>query len=154
MGDPSSPRPEGGECGFPLREGGAPAREEELFLEAGQQIRGTVEIRGPGGRGVQRGPARFVWHTEGKGNRATGEGGTLVLHRTGEWTAGTCHEFPFEVVAPRGPLSYEGRILNVLWSLEARVDRAMLWPDVHTRIPVHLWGSPDPEKASLGPSPR
>jgi hypothetical protein len=97
---------------------------------------------------------RFLWHTEGKGNRVTGEGGTESLMRDGRWTSGTTHEFPFQLRAPWGPLTYGGRILKVLWDLEARVDRSLLKTDLTESIPVLLQGAPDPEVASLGPVPQ
>jgi len=97
---------------------------------------------------------RFLWHTEGKGNRVTGEGGTETLALDGKWSAGTSHGFSFDLTAPGGPLSYNGKILKVLWALEARLDRSLLQRDVVESIPVVLHGAPDPENASLGPVPQ
>jgi hypothetical protein len=97
---------------------------------------------------------RFFWHTEGKGNEVSGEGGSEILAREGKWQAGTTHGFSFSIQAPSGPLSYGGRILKVLWALEARLDRSLMKPDVVEEIPVLLQGTPDPEKASLGPVPQ
>ncbi|MFH1763900.1 MAG: hypothetical protein ABIF09_06890 [Gemmatimonadota bacterium] len=97
---------------------------------------------------------RFTWHTEGKGNRVTGEGGTETLARGGKWLAGETHDFSFEIPAPFGPLSYGGKILRVLWALEARLDRSLLRSDVVEGIAVLLQGVPEPEHAILGPVPQ
>ena len=97
---------------------------------------------------------RFLWHTEGRGNRVTGEGGTETLVRDGTWSAGSSHAFPFSISVPSGPMSYGGEILKVLWALEARLDRSLLCTDIVEAIPVLLQGSPDPELTSLGPTPQ
>jgi hypothetical protein len=97
---------------------------------------------------------RFLWHTEGKGNRVTGESGTESLARGGKWLAGSSHGFSFEITAPDGPLTYKGRILKVLWVLQARLDRSLLKPDVVESVPMVLEGTPDPDRASLGPVPQ
>jgi hypothetical protein len=97
---------------------------------------------------------RFMWQTDGKGNRVTGEGATETLARDGHWHAGTSHGYSFEIAAPWGPMSYGGRILKVLWILEARLDRSLLKQDMTETVPVLLEGSPAPELASLGPVPQ
>ena len=97
---------------------------------------------------------RFLWHTEGKGNPVTGEGGVQTLARDGAWEPGSRHRFTFDFPAPWGPLSYDGNLLKVHWDLEARLDRSLLRPEVTEKIPVLLRGTPPPEKASLGPVPQ
>ena len=64
--------------------------------------------------------------------------------RDGTWMSGTSHGFSFEITAPWGPLSYGGKILKVLWVLEARLDRSLFQSDVMERIPVLIQGMPDP----------
>lgn len=125
-----------------------------LSLEPGQAVRGTVVVDVFQDVEFREAQVRFAWHTEGKGNRVTGEGSTETLVRDGEWEAGTSHSFPFEIRAPWGPLGYRGKILKVLWALEARLDRSLLRSDVVESVAVDLQGTPDPDRASLGPVPQ
>lgn len=125
-----------------------------LVLEPGQSVKGRLTVEIFEDVEFRALDLRFLWHTEGKGNRVTGEGRTETLVRSGKWREGTSHGFSFEIKAPWGPLSYGGRILKVLWTLDARLDRSLLRPDVVESIPVLLQGSPDPEHASLGPVPQ
>ena len=78
----------------------------------------------------------------------------MSLDRDGHWPAGSTQRFPFSIQAPLGPLSYKGKILRVVWALEARLDRSLLRPGVTEALPVILSGSPDPDLANLGPSPQ
>jgi hypothetical protein len=133
---------------------GASAEVPFLVLEPGQRVKGRVSVDVFEDVEFREAQVRFMWHTEGKGNRVTGEGGTETLARDGKWLAGTTHGFSFDIPAPWGPMSYGGKVLKVLWALEARLDRSLLRPDVVEEIPVLLQGSPDPEKASLGPVPQ
>ncbi|MCJ7628237.1 MAG: hypothetical protein MUO50_07590, partial [Longimicrobiales bacterium] len=112
--------------------GGLPGSATEgstLVLQPGQLVKGRVAVEVLEDVEFREAQVRFIWHTEGKGNRVTGEGGTETLARGGKWLAGTTHAFPFEISAPWGPLSYGGKILKVLWALEARLDRSLLRPD-------------------------
>jgi hypothetical protein len=117
-------------------------------------VRGVVEVETLEEVEFRELQVRFFWHTEGKGNLATGESSTQALARFGHWMPGGRHRFPFRISAPWGPLSYKGRILSVAWDLEARLDRSILRGEVVEKIPVNLEGSPDPEHASLGPMPQ
>jgi hypothetical protein len=125
-----------------------------LTLEPGQVVKGRVTFEVLQDVEFREAQVRFLWHTEGKGNRVTGEGRTESLARAGKWHAGTSHGFSFEIPAPSGPLTYKGRILKVLWALQARLDRSLLKPDIVESAPVVLEGTPDPERASLGPVPQ
>lgn len=133
---------------------GSSAEVPFLVLQPGQTVKGRVTVDVLEDVEFREAQLRFIWHTEGKGNRVTGEGSTETLARGGKWLAGTSHGFSFEITAPWGPLSYGGKILKVLWALEARLDRSLLRPDVVEGIPVLLQGNPEPEYASLGPVPQ
>jgi len=142
-----SPRPgEGGSWEESIR--------DALPLEPGQRVRGSVDVEVLEALEFREAQMRFLWHTEGKGNPVTGEGGVQTLARDGAWEAGSRHRFTFDLPAPWGPLSYDGEVLKVLWDFEARLDRSLLRPDVIEKIPVLLQGAPPPEKASLGPVPQ
>jgi hypothetical protein len=51
-------------------------------------------------------------------------------------------------------VSYQGKILKLLWELEARLERSMLKGDVKEAVPVHLEANPEAEEVDLGPSPQ
>lgn len=142
----------------PSTPGGAPpgstAEVPFLVMEPGQVVEGRVLVDVFEGVEFRELQVRFLWHTEGRGNRVTGEGGTETLVRDGTWSAGSSHAFPFSISVPSGPMSYGGEILKVLWALEARLDRSLLCTDIVEAIPVLLQGSPDPELTSLGPTPQ
>ncbi len=139
---------------LPGREGGVGEASVPLILETGQPVRGEVRVEVLEGVEFREAQVRFRWRTEGKGNPTSGEGGSETLARGGHWDAGETHTFPFALPAPRGPLSYDGKILKVVWALEARLDRSLLRPDVIEGLPVVLHGSPEPEMADLGPVPQ
>ena len=142
----------------PASPGGAPPGSSTevpiLVLQPGQRIQGRVSVDVLKDVEFRDFQIRFFWYTEGKGNRVTGEGRTEALARDGKWISGTSHGYSFEMTAPWGPLSYGGKILKVLWMLEARLDQSLLKPDVTERIPVLIHGTPDPDQASLGPVPQ
>jgi hypothetical protein len=125
-----------------------------LVLQPGQEVRGRVEVEALEDVDFRDLKVRFTWQTDGKGNRVTGEGGSETVARDDRWPKGETASFPFEIRAPWGPLSYGGKVLKVLWSLEARLDRSLLVSDVVEPIPVLLQGTPPLEYASLGPVPQ
>jgi len=125
-----------------------------LHLIAGQQVAGEVQVTPLEDLDFDAFRIGFRWHTEGKGNRATGIGGSVCLAEEARWRAGERVLFPFSLNAPAGPLSYQGRILKVLWDLEARLERSMLKGDVRESLPVHLTANPEAEEVDLGPSPQ
>jgi hypothetical protein len=144
----------GPEDGPQARDESPPAPLPFLTLEAGQEVRGSVEVEVLEEVEFRELQLRFSWHTEGRGNRAAGESGTQALARFGQWAPGEKFRFPFRIFTPGGPLSYRGKILSVVWDLEARLDRSLLMGEVVERIPVEVTGSPAPEHASLGPIPQ
>jgi hypothetical protein len=135
----------------------APAGEEAappLELRAGERIFGTVDVLPLEDVEFSSFRIGLFWHTEGKGNPVTGSGRVIPLSDEGVWKSGERVRFNFSLHAPWGPVSYAGRILKVVWSLEARLDRSMLVPDFHEGIPVHLRADPDAEGVDLGPKPQ
>jgi len=123
-----------------------------LELKAGEQVSGTVEVKVLEDVEFDSFRIGFLWHTEGRGNRATGHGGHTLLKSEGEWRAGDHMSFPFSVCAPKGPLSYKGKLVNVVWELEGRVCRSMLYSDVRECIPVSLDADPESAEHDLGPT--
>lgn len=60
------------------------------------------------------------WRTSGKGNTASDAVETRVVFR-GQHQPGE-HRYPFSFVAPRGPFSYQGKLINVDWYIRATAD--------------------------------
>jgi hypothetical protein len=60
------------------------------------------------------------WRTSGKGNPASGQTESQTLF-TGQWEPGE-HRYRFTYRAPVGPLTYEGELLQIRWSLLATAD--------------------------------
>lgn len=73
----------------------------------------TVEVRWAQPAPPGRITARFTWRTEGKGDSDTGEGTSASVAAP---TASGHAEL--RIVAPDGPLTFHGRLLSVLWTLE------------------------------------
>lgn len=94
-------------------------RLEKTTFQQGEPIRGTVHAMGKGR--CDNLSLHLEWRTHGKGNIASGAQPPVSLFR-GEWTDEGPHVYPFELLAPAGPLSYHGHYLNVDWYLRARAD--------------------------------
>ena len=62
------------------------------------------------------------WYASGHGesDRATPEEELVIF--SGAWRAGQTAAYPFEIEAPRGPLSYLGALFKVGWQLRASAD--------------------------------
>jgi hypothetical protein len=133
---------EGAESGTPVE------------LRTGDVVSGTVQVRALEDVEFTSFQVGFFWRTEGKGNRVSGSGGSVCLVQDGFWKAGVQALFPFSLKAPWGPVSYAGKILKVVWTLEARVDRSMLKSAVREGVPVRLTANPEAEKTDLGPRPQ
>lgn len=134
--------------------GGAPGLGQPdavLDLSGGERITGTVEVKVLEDVDFGAFMIGFLWHTEGRGNRVSGSGGAETLSGEGHWRAGDRITFPFSLRAPWGPLSYSGRILNIVWEMEARLCRSMLRTDVREGIPVSLSADPEGVGFDLGP---
>ena len=138
-------------AGPPAVEGGG---EEPLRLRTGQAVSGTVQAVAVDDIDFVALRVGFLWHTEGKGNRVSGSGGSVCLAKDAHWRAGERSLFPFSMRAPWGPISYQGKTLKVIWELEARLDRSMLKSDVREALPLHLAPDPEAEKVELGPTPQ
>lgn len=62
----------------------------------------------------------LAWCTRGHGNPVLGEWGVIRLFE-GTWEPGT-YRYPFTLVAPNGPFSYNGYFLDVEWLLHAHAN--------------------------------
>lgn len=62
------------------------------------------------------------WRTEGRGSTSSGKGGELRFP-AGPQGFMPPVQLPFELVLPPdGPLSYDGKLIRVIWELVVRVD--------------------------------
>jgi hypothetical protein len=125
-----------------------------IELETGQEVSGSVQVHAVEDVEFEEFKLEFLWHTEGKGNRVSGVGGSVPLAPAAQWRAGEQHRFPFSMNAPLGPVSYTGKILKVVWDLTATFDRAMLKSDIKESLPVQLVPDPEGEGFDLGPRPQ
>lgn len=75
------------------------------------------EITGGAGWSLDRQPdsveVRLFWHTDGKGTRDVGVAGTISFEHSQQKEA---RQFKF--VAPAAPVSFSGKLISVIWSLE------------------------------------
>ena len=87
----------------------------------GEEVTGTVHVRVNRDVKCDAVLLEHFWQTHGRGNKASGNKATSVLHR-GALQAGEALSFPFSLIAPNGPPTYHGHYLNVDHYLNARVD--------------------------------
>jgi hypothetical protein len=90
---------------------------EEAVYRPGEVIRGHVKISAHAA-GRHTLTIALAWRTAGLGV-PTGDVEAEETLFEGEWEAGGVETLPFEIRAPRGPLSYEGMLLHVRWFLVA-----------------------------------
>lgn len=65
------------------------------------------------------------WRTHGKGNRTSGDKGSMSIPKLQNWRSGRTYEYAFKFKAPDGPPTYHGHYLNVDWYLT--VTAKILW---------------------------
>jgi hypothetical protein len=87
----------------------------------GERIGGRVSVTSEQGCRCDKLTIALQWCTHGKGNGAKGAPVEQVLF-VGDWRPGETQDYPFDLEAPAGPLTYRGTLLNVDWYLTARAD--------------------------------
>jgi hypothetical protein len=92
-------------------------------VAVGQEVRGRVELRSEAGAEVRGVRLAVGWRTEGDGNRASGTMLELaLLELPAQLRRGETRSLPFRFDAPHGPLSYQGRHLQVVNVVRASAD--------------------------------
>jgi hypothetical protein len=86
---------------------------------AGEKVTGRIEVSVSEDCECQKLTLARAWRTRGHGEDAFGKPEEQVLFG-GAWRAGQTAHYPFEFVAPIGPLSYHGEMFNVEWYLHAQ----------------------------------
>lgn len=87
----------------------------------GETVRGTVTVQVNKDVRCNGLNVGFRWQTQGSGNN-DGESESPTTLFTGEWRAGESLEYPFELVAPDGPLTYYGHHVSIAQIIYATVD--------------------------------
>ena len=67
---------------------------------------------------------QLVWKTRGRGDTDTGHAPKIQLP-----TGRTQGQEPFQFEAPEGPYSFSGKLVSLVWSVEATID-----PGSHTAV--------------------
>jgi hypothetical protein len=96
-------------------------RDGRTAFHPGEEVEGTVRWS-PVDRPPRSLEVRLFWYTEGKGGRDVGVVETLPLADPGP----EGHQ-PFRFRLPDGPYSFSGKIIHLLWAIEAVAE-----PDDHS----------------------
>ena len=101
-------------------------------FQPGERIRGSVQwsVEEPGSQ-VE---LRLFWYTQGIGTRDVGVAHIERFETTGSQGSGS-----FDLEAPEGPYSFEGKLVSVVWALELVVPASqaaervelVIGPDAH-----------------------
>jgi hypothetical protein len=78
----------------------------------GETVEGTVswQLDGP----AETVELRLFWYTQGKGDQDVGVAATVPFANPG-----LADRRPFRVRIPEGPYSFSGKLISLLWALEA-----------------------------------
>ena len=86
-------------------------RDGAAVFAPGEVISGTVSWHLEGAKSVE---LRLLWYTEGKGDRDSRLVTTVELAHPGENEVR-----PFNLRLPEGPFSFSGKLISLVWTLEA-----------------------------------
>ncbi len=114
----------------------------------GEKITGSVRVTVKEDCECRKLTIARQWYASGQGesDQATPEEEQVIF--SGAWRAGQTAAYPFEIAAPRGPLSYHGALFNVGWQLRASADIPGI--DATTSEDFTLLPGPSSENARLG----
>lgn len=93
----------------------------EKTYKVGEKIKGAVEVGANDDCECRELTLTPCWRTQGKGNKDSNQDESQVLFK-GAWHAGQSASYPFELDAPYGPLTYEGKLFSIHWHLRAHAD--------------------------------
>ena len=79
----------------------------------GEPIRGRIEWS-PEETSIQSLDVRLIWYTRGKGTRDV-----EVIAQQSLPAATANGQQPFQFTAPRGPFSFSGKLISLVWAIEA-----------------------------------
>ena len=95
--------------------------EERTSYRGGETVRGEIEVRTDEDVRCDGLTVELRWKTHGKGNSVHGDPVEVELFQ-GDWRAGAIQRYPFAIELPKGPFTYHGHYLNVVWEVRARAD--------------------------------
>lgn len=104
-------------------QGGDPAGEYQRFAP-GSVIAGQIRLMPQESINARRLLLRLVWHTEGRGSRATGKIEEVEFAQ-GSLMQGIPLSYDFNFRLPREPWSYAGHYVSIIWELEVVIDVPM-----------------------------
>ncbi len=92
---------------------------DDRTYKIGEKITGSVRVTAKEDCECRKLTIARQWYTSGPGksDRATPEEEQVIF--SGPWRAGQTADYPFEIEAPRGPLTYHGALFNVVWQIRA-----------------------------------
>ena len=97
-------------------------RVDTPLVECGETVRGLVTWSVEGDRPPRAVVVELGYRTEGRGDTDHGRAES-IRHDAGAATSG---EVPFELRVPDGgPITYDGRLIRVIWSVSASLDLQM-----------------------------
>ncbi len=90
-------------------------------FDPGGTVRGSAQIVPHSTINCRHVYIALIWHTEGRGDRDKGVASQLDVYQ-GRLDAGvpTYHDFNFTL--PRGPWSYAGHYINIIWQIVVTLD--------------------------------
>ena len=92
---------------------------ERLAYEPGETIRGSYRVTMADRGRLEEVEVTVGWHTEGKGRMARGVEHREV-HRPGVGSLDDDGSGTFSAVLPASPLSYDGVLLSIRWTVRIR----------------------------------
>jgi hypothetical protein len=99
--------------------------DEDRTYQIGEAVSGKIQILAHDEFQCRKITLHRGWKTRGRGNQAAGGEEEMVFAEEAKFIAGEVRQFPFQFSALRGPVSYQGHLLNVEWHLRGQVDIAL-----------------------------
>lgn len=97
----------------------------------GEPMSGTVTWTPESEKSPRKITLTFGWRTEGRGSTAS-EDVIICEHDPGVISARRPVEMPFEIQIPEEvPVSFNGELIRVIWSLKVRVDLPWAFDEKH-----------------------
>lgn len=92
-------------------------------FEVGDEVRGRVKVTPKSDLKLNSLKIQLKWTASGKGNTNTGVSDERVDSQVTELRGGMPYEADFSLqLGAEGPLSYDGKVTNIAWSLNIYLD--------------------------------
>jgi hypothetical protein len=100
-----------------------------MRFDPGGAMSGTVQVSSPDNINCKSVVMRLAWHTEGRGDRDSGEVAQVPIH-TGALSANQPVSQNFNLILPKQPWSFAGHYINIVWEIKVTIDIAFS-PDIN-----------------------